>query len=74
MATDTSNESFVVAVRVRPPNSRELANDSHRDIVKICSPNVLCFDPRPDADDAWAHSAKKRPRQIAQRCAMMCDV
>lgn len=72
MSTDASNESFVVAVRVRPPNSRELANDSHRDIVKICSSNVLCFDPRPDADDAWAHSAKKRPRQIAQRYAVMC--
>jgi ribosomal protein S20 len=62
-----SGEAFVVAVRVRPPNARELASEAHKEIVKIVDRNILCFDPRPDADDVFNHSARKRPRQIAQR-------
>lgn len=61
------DDGFVVAVRVRPANARELSNGAHRNVIKVLDANMICFDPKPNSSDEFANSARKKTRNFGAR-------
>ena len=49
------SESFIVAVRIRPPSASESSHPLHRSIIRPISTNTLVFDPPSDLSEWGDH-------------------
>ena len=60
------SESFIVAVRIRPPSAAEIANPQHRSIIQPVAADTLVFDPPAELSD-WTDPAAAAAASASRR-------
>ncbi|KAL0103559.1 hypothetical protein PUN28_017670 [Cardiocondyla obscurior] len=65
-AEDSSEISIKVIVRVRPPNERELQDNSRR-IIEVVDDKMLIFDPKEHATPFFFHNVAQKGRDMLKK-------
>lgn len=63
---DTSEISIKVIVRVRPPNEREL-QDNSRTVIEVVDDKMLIFDPKEQATPFFFHNVAQKGRDMLKK-------
>ena len=63
------SESFIVAVRIRPPSAAELNHPHHRPIIQPVTTDTLVFDPPADLSD-WTDPAAAAAAAATRRLSL----
>lgn len=65
-AEDTAEISIKVIVRIRPPNEREL-QDNSRAIIEVVDDKMLIFDPKEQATPFFFHNVAQKGRDMLKK-------